>query len=154
MIYSPMKDDPLRSAIETVARGLDLRVVEASVSRHKGSTQIRVSVYGADGVDIDSCTALHRALLPRLEVLLPGQDLYLEVSSPGVDRNLKDAREFFVFLGRGVRCYRIDRSDWSGGVIVSADEEAVVLRRRGEEERIPYEAIAKAKLDYAQEVEG
>jgi len=153
VVYSLPKEDPIRSAAETVAEGLNLQIVEVTVSRHKGTTQAQIALYAPDGVDVEKCTTFHRALLPRLELLLPGQDLYVEVASPGIDRTLKDGREFCIFQGRGVRCYRIDTSDWSAGSIASADEVSVVLKTRNGEERIPYELIAKAKLDYSQEVE-
>jgi ribosome maturation factor RimP len=96
---------------------------------------------------IDDCSRLHRALLPRLELEFPGGGLYLEVSSPGIGRLIKDGSEFAHYIGKGVKCYRLDISDWTGGVLQSAGETGIVLETGEGEIPIPYDIIAKAKLD-------
>jgi ribosome maturation factor RimP len=100
---------------------------------------------------VDDCSRAHHALLPRLELAFPGQDLSVEVSSPGIDRLIKDGAEFAFYTGRGVRCYRTDISDWSAGILESAGETGIVLRGKDGSMNIAYEVIAKAKLDYSQE---
>jgi ribosome maturation factor RimP len=104
-------------------------------------------VYKNGIVGIDDCSAFHRASIPRLELAFPGQDLYVEVSSPGIDRLIKDGSEFACYMGRGVRCYRTDISGWSAGILESADEAGVVIEGKEGKIRIPYDCIAKAKLD-------
>ncbi|GHV62850.1 ribosome maturation factor RimP [Spirochaetia bacterium] len=148
----------LRDALEPVARGMGLSLVELTVSRHKGSgsssgrIQIRAVVYKKGIVGIDDCSAFHRACIPRLELAFPGADLYVEVSSPGIDRLIKDGSEFVHYVGRGVRCYRTDISGWSAGILESADETGIVLKVKEEKIRISYDLIAKAKLDFLEEV--
>jgi ribosome maturation factor RimP len=101
---------------------------------------------------VDDCSRLHQALLPRLELAFPDQDLYVEVSSPGIERLIKDGAEFAHYIGRGVKCFRTDISDWSSGILQSADETGLVLRGKTESIALNYGVIAKAKLDYSQEV--
>jgi ribosome maturation factor RimP len=95
---------------------------------------------------IADCSRLHRAALPRLELAFPGRDLYVEVSSPGIDRLIKDGNEFVHYTGRELCCYRTDISGWAEGVLVSSDEEKIVLRGKEGETVLPYTVIAKAKL--------
>ncbi|GHV48845.1 ribosome maturation factor RimP [Spirochaetia bacterium] len=143
----------LLDSLEPVARGMGLSLVELTLSRHKGRgsagarVQIRVVVYKKGIVGIDDCSAFHRSIIPRLELAFPGQDLYVEVSSPGIDRLIKDGAEFAHYVGRGVRCYRTDISDWSAGILETADEAGIVLGAKEEKIRIPYDLIAKARLD-------
>ncbi|MDR2607702.1 MAG: ribosome assembly cofactor RimP [Treponema sp.] len=171
MNYGRGKDDnSLLESIRPVVEGLGLDLIEATVSRHRGSVQIRVVVYRGAAltagisasfparpkekprpVGIDDCSRVHHAVLPRLELAFPGQELYLEVSSPGIDRLIRDGSEFAHYRGRGIRCYRTDISDWSSGILLSSDEEGIVLRNREGELSIPYSLIAKAKLDYSLE---
>jgi ribosome maturation factor RimP len=132
---------------------MDMSLVDMSVSRHKGSVQIRIIVYKSGNLGVNECSKVHHAVLPRLELQFPGQDLYVEVSSPGIDRNIKDASEFVHYLGRGIKCYRTDISDWSAGILESADEKGLVLKKGDDKMNVSYEIIAKAKLDYLQEVE-
>jgi ribosome maturation factor RimP len=100
---------------------------------------------------VEDCSRLHHALLPRLELAFPGEDLYVEVSSPGINRLIKDGSEFVHYLGRGVSCYRTDISAWTGGILAAADENGVTLESREGSLRVELEKIAKAKLDYTME---
>jgi ribosome maturation factor RimP len=144
--------DSLYNSLEPVIWGLGLSLVELTVSRHRGSVQIRAVVYKQGPLGVDDCSTAHHALLPRLELAFPGQDIYMEVSSPGIDRLIKDGAEFAYYIGRGIRCYRTDISDWSAGILDSANEQGIVLRGKEGMMNISYEIIAKAKLDYSQEV--
>ncbi|MDR1971902.1 MAG: ribosome assembly cofactor RimP [Treponema sp.] len=147
MHYSPPQPDPLFEALEPAARGLKLSLVEITVSRHRGSTQVRLVVYKDGDVGLEDCSAFHRSALPRLELAFPGQDLYVEVSSPGIDRLIKDGSEFRHYTGRPVRCYRVDTSDWFSGVLLSSSAEGIELEAGGTKVHLPYEIIAKARLD-------
>jgi ribosome maturation factor RimP len=138
---------PLYDSLEPVTRGLGLDLVELVVSRHRGSVQIRVVVYKKGPLGVDDCSRAHHALLPRLELAFSGQDIYVEVSSPGIDRLIKDGAEFVFYIGRGIRCYRTDISDWSAGILESANEKGLILRAKEGMLNLSYEVIAKAKLD-------
>jgi ribosome maturation factor RimP len=146
MRYTPMAADGLYDTIEPVVKGLGLDLIELTVSRHKGSVQVRAVVYKDGSVGTDDCSRVHRAIIPRMELSFPGQDIYLEVSSPGIERLLKDGAEFAHFIGKPVRCYRTDISDWTSGVLVSADERQIVIKGMNEMVNLSYGVIAKAKL--------
>jgi ribosome maturation factor RimP len=145
--YTPKPVDPVFDSLEPIAGGLGLSLVEFGVSRHKGSVQVRVTVYKKGDVGLNDCSAFHRAALPRLELAFPGQDLYVEVSSPGIDRLIKDGTEFACYTGHSVRCYRTDTSAWFSGVLVASDGEGVELETPQGLVRLPYGIIAKARLD-------
>ncbi|MDR2746717.1 MAG: ribosome assembly cofactor RimP [Treponema sp.] len=147
MRYTPPAPDPVTDTLEPIARFLKLSLVETTVSRHKGSVQVRIVVYKEGDVSHNDCSAFHRSALPRLELAFPGQDLYVEVSSPGIDRLIKDGGEFRHYLGRRIRCYRIDMSDWFSGVLIASDEKGIRLEKEGEEYPLSYDIIAKARLE-------
>lgn len=130
-----------------------MSILEITISRHRGSVQANLVVYKKEGVGVADCSRVHRAIEPRLSLAYPEQEIYIEVASPGIDRTLKNVSEFSVFTGRGVRCYRTDISDWTAGIVIETSENRLVLRNASGLVEIPYEAIAKAKLDYSQEVE-
>jgi ribosome maturation factor RimP len=134
-------------SLAPIARGLGLSLVELTVSRHKGSVQIRAVVYRKGDVSLEDCSAFHRAALPRLDLAFPGQDLYVEVSSPGIDRLIKDGREFEWYYGHGIRCYRTDTSAWFSGVLAGSDEKGIDLETGEGRVRLPYGIIAKARLE-------
>ena len=143
----------LREQLEAVLNGLELRLIELTVSRHRGSVQVRSVIYaGRTPLGVDECSRAHRAITPRLELAFPDQDIYLEVSSPGIDRLIKDGAEFAHYAGRGVRCYRTDITEWTAGILETADEKGIVLKTKEGVIKLEFDIIAKAKLDSLQEV--
>jgi len=142
----------LKESLEAVLTGLGLRLIELTISRHRESVQIRAVIYNGKSIGTDDCSKAHRAVMPRLELAFEGQDIYLEVSSPGIDRLIKDGAEFANYMGRGVRCYRADISDWTAGILESADEKGIIIKTKEGNVRIDFDIIAKARLDPSQEV--
>jgi ribosome maturation factor RimP len=151
MRYTPKEAEPVFDSLEKVVRGLGMALIELIVSRHRGSVQIRAVVdrsgSGDSPIGTDECSRVHRAIIPRLELAFPGKDLYVEVSSPGINRLIKDGAEFSFYLGRGIRCYRTDISDWTGGILLAADSEGITLQGKDGELALSYGIIAKARLD-------
>ena len=136
----------IRTQMEEVLKGLGYCLIELAVSRHKGSVQVRVVIYNGKPIGTDDCTKVHRAILPRLELAYPEQDIYLEVSSPGTDRLIKDRAEFTHYLGKGVRCYRTDITEWTTGILESAGENEITLKTKEGVIKVNFDIIAKAKL--------
>ena len=105
-------------------------------------------------VGVNDCARVHRALLPRLEAVLDSQDIYMEVASPGMERLIKNPAEFALFVGRYVRVWDSQITDWVAGKIISSDDQSITLELVGDgvtEEpaqvsTIPYQRISKAKL--------
>lgn len=137
---------PYYQDCEPLISGLGYNLVELVVFKRHSAWQIKVVITGPEGVGIADCSRVHRALLPRLEAILSSQDMYIEVTSPGLDRIIKNANEFSVFSGKAVKLWHVDLSDWITGTIVSSDSDSVTLLMDDGEKTIPYEKIAKAKL--------
>ena len=166
MLYTGRKAgrDPaeeLIQSLEPLIQALGLSLIEFSVFHQKGrrgsppGIQLRAVVMSSGAsTSLEDCSRVHRLILPRLELAFPEQDLHLEVSSPGIDRLIKDGREFAHYIGRGVKCYRSDISDWTAGFLRAADEEKIVLEVEAGEISLPYEIIAKAKLNAANGIGG
>jgi len=136
----------LKAQLEEILEGLGFRLVELVVSKHRGSVQVRVVIYNGTSISTDDCSKAHRAMTPRLELAFSGNDIYLEVSSPGINRLIKNGVEFTHYLGRGIRCYRTDISDWTAGILETVDEKGIVLKIKEGALRLEFDIIAKAKL--------
>ncbi|MCL2264455.1 MAG: ribosome assembly cofactor RimP [Treponema sp.] len=137
----------VRETLKTILDGLGYKLIELTVSRHKGSVQIRAVIYNGSGIGTNDCTKVHRVIMPRLEIAFDGQEIYLEVSSPGIDRAIKDGMEFTHYLGRGVRCYRTDITEWTAGILESAGENGIILKTEDGRVNLKFDIIAKAKLN-------
>ena len=156
--FSSMLFLDLASLIEPMG----YKLVEASRSEHKGTVSLRMLCYkGGDGITTEDLEAIYNVVYPRYSVLWT-RDLELEVSSPGINRNIKDIGEFKIFLGKTVRVYAQSKSSYVVGKIEKADDDNLYLssyliedtREEGEEIRIEYSDISKAKLDYVTEAKG
>jgi len=141
------EETSISEPLKTVLKGLGFNLVELVISRHRGSVQIRVVIYNGKSIGTDDCSKAHRAIMPRLELNYPEVDIYLEVSSAGIDRSIKDGEEFALYKGKGVRCYRTDISDWTAGILQSADENRILIKTKEGEESLSFDIIAKAKLE-------
>jgi ribosome maturation factor RimP len=143
---------------------MGMSLIEIDVFHRKGrgggSVQVKAVVLAKETTGLAECALAHHAIFPRLELAFPGKDVFLEVSSPGIHRVIKDGGEFAYFIGRGVKCYRTDISDWTEGVLLAADEEKIVLESFPAESRASpegalkdgeivlfYETIVKARLN-------
>lgn len=140
----------LYSDISSILQGMDLALVDLAVSRHGKSVHVRVVLYAQAGVGIDECARAHRAIQPGLEARYGEDGFDLEVSSPGIDREIRDPREYLVFAGRGVRLTLSDGTEKSGRVS-SFDGDTLVLTVGGESVAVPIAGIRKGKLDSSQE---
>jgi len=143
------RKDELFEPLGRLIGGIGMALIDLSVFHgRRGGVQVKAVVMasGRDDTGVEDCARAHRLIMPRLELAFPGRDISLEVSSPGIDRLIKDGSEFVHFIGRELRCYRVDISDWTTGILRAADEEKIVLEAEGGEAILSYETIAKARL--------
>lgn len=135
-----------------LVEGLGFKLVDLKIIPAKTLTKISAMIAAADpaqNIGVNDCAKVHRALLPRLEALLGTEETTMELTSPGIEHNIKNAAEFTVFTGRDVRIWDKTVTDWVGGVIESADEKQVTMKTEaGETISVLYENIAKAKFIY------
>ena len=109
-------------------------------------------IHSEEGVTISDCSKVSKLLGPALEVEEIIEGAYvLEVSSPGVDRPLKKAKDFVRFRGQPARLSTHDAVDgktFFQGTIAEANAESVTMEVSGEWIEIPYENVAKANLEF------
>jgi ribosome maturation factor RimP len=149
MKFSTKEPDALYNNLEAVVHGLDLALIEATVSRQRSGVTVRAVVCrrGADGhTGLAECALVHRAIMPRVELAFPGEPVFVEVSSPGLERQIKSAGEFRHYVGKQIACYRTDTSNWSCGVLENAGENDITIRENGEMLHLDYNVIGKARL--------
>ncbi len=160
MLKSDAEEYTLFNEIKSLVSGFSLLPVEVTQSDLKGRTQLRVILYKRESeITLDELEAAYNIIYPRYSVLFSDRDLSLEVSSPGLERSFKDTYEFTVFTGKRVRLYSTLYSSYVKGIIKEADDSSVILtqyfiedrKEGGDEIKIEYSTIAKAKLDYSWE---
>ena len=121
-------------------------VVEAQLRPVRKSIQVSVFIHRPEGVGLDDCTKVYRTVMPRLEVMLDSRNINLEISSPGISRNIKYFREFALFTGFLIKIMGQGGNDWVTGTLKSADEKEIVLATEDGERRYGSSDIVKAKI--------
>ena len=123
----------------------DTFLVELSI---KSGNNIRVFIDADNGLNIDKCSKLNKALYKHLEeaALFPDNDFSLEVSSPGLEEPLKLMRQYQKNIGRLVE---VDMNDGSSkeGRLISANEQEVELEQTQGKGKKAIKIIINVKLD-------
>lgn len=143
---------------EPIADMMGLTVVDVDYREARGKGLLRVYVdrrgrggTAAGGVTMEECEEFSRHLSDELDARDPIAGSYLlEVSSPGLDRELTKERDFLIFSGRKV-FLRTRRQEEFRGFLLGLEEGRVVLDRPEGIICLPLEEVALARLD---EVEG
>jgi ribosome maturation factor RimP len=112
---------------------------------------LRVFIDRSDGVSIDDCVRVTKALGVVLDGIesIPGP-YNLEVSSPGADRPLTKREHFERFLGERARVeYREEDGNKVSvrGEVAGVDADHVFLSADGEQRRIALGTILRANLE-------
>ncbi len=80
----------VRDMAEPLADSLGIWVWDVEFVKEGARHVLRITVDSEEGIDINDCEKLHRAIDPLLdEADLIEEQYYLEVSSPGIERELK-----------------------------------------------------------------
>ncbi len=145
-------EDIIYTEIEGVITGMGFSIVECRLGRSKQLNHISIVVFSKEGVGSNDCAAISRNIYPRLEMIPGLDDIALQVSSPGINRNIKSPEEYSIFKGRGVKLLTEAGTDWIAGIIADFDENILTLEQEQGRLKIELKNIRKARLDYTQEV--
>ncbi len=134
-----------------VARELGLELVGAVFQTHYSPPVLRVDVRNSQaGTSLEDCEKMSRSLEATLDAAELIPDAYvLEVSSPGISRQLSADREFRAFKGFTVTVKTgepIDGQQQWEGQLVKRDDDAVYINRKGRPIAIPRALVAEVQL--------
>ena len=106
-------------------------IVDVIVSARKGPKKVLVIVDGDNGVSIDDCALLSRALSNELdEKPILDEAFTLEVSTPGLDQPLKLKRQFVKNVGRRLKVKTADKI-MEGKLEAVSDDTITLLEETG-----------------------
>ncbi len=122
--------------------------MEMARKETKFGLQVKVVIYHYSGVGVDDCETVYKTIMPKIELTEETEEINLEVTSPGITRNIKNAVEFSIFLDREVKVL-LEDEDWIEGTIIGAHPEKLSLRVEDSIREIPIADIRKAKLTFS-----
>jgi ribosome maturation factor RimP len=139
-----------------VARDLGVELYDLRVEFEGPRKVLRVFLEKEGGVLLGEITSFSRRFAALLEVEDPVEGAYvLEVSSPGLNRQLTRPSHFLASSGRRVRVILrelVEGCRSFTGSVESADDESVVFSREGKPSlRVPYALLRSARIEVSQE---
>lgn len=107
--------EKIKSLAEKILKDERFFIVDVIAKASTGKQKVLVLLDGDEGVNIDDCAELSRALGRYIEENEVIENAYvLEVSSPGLDHPLKLDRQFVKNIGRQFRVHLKDGSSVEG----------------------------------------
>ncbi|THA30484.1 ribosome maturation factor RimP [Streptomyces sp. A1277] len=151
---STTQSERLRGLVEPLVSAEQLELEEIEVSRAGRRRVLRIVVDSEEGVELDACAELSRAISAKLdETDAMGEDEYvLEVSSPGADRPLTEHRHYVRATGRLARLTLHEGGELVARIL-AVDEDGLDLEvpgvkgRKPTARRIAFAEIAKARVE-------
>jgi ribosome maturation factor RimP len=144
--------DTVREAIEPTVTELGYRIWDVTYQKLGADYHLEVTIDSDEGINIDDCEKVHRAIDPILDELDPIEDFYyLEVSSPGIERELKSDEHIELSIGQKVLCKLFTAKDGKKsitGTLIAQDKESVTVDEGGYETVIGKSEIAKLTTVY------
>src|SRR4029077_21172183 len=100
------RDDRIEEIIQPVLSDHGLLLVDLEWRPHRPRGVLRIFVDKPAGVKVGDCERVSREIGDVLDVSGLISEAYdLEVSSPGLDRQLRSDREYRWAIGKAVRCW-------------------------------------------------
>jgi len=129
----------------------ELKLVDIEYIK-EGKPVLRIYIYNPEGTTIENCEFVSR----RIGAILDVEDLIpysytLEVSSPGLDRKLKNKEEYEIFKGRDIKIFTsepVNEKTFFRGKLLGLEDNDVKIEEDNKETKIPLEKINKAQLDF------
>ena len=141
--------ETVRELAEPIAESLDCWVWDVEFVKEGTRKILRITIDSEEGIDINVCEKMHRAIDVVLDEVDPiSEPYYLEISSPGIERELKTPMHIEACEGWDVevKLYApIDGLKVFRGVLLSSDNEEEIKIKVGEEEKT-FEKQAVAKI--------
>ncbi len=151
----------IRAIAERVAQSRGLEVFDVQYRRESPGWVLRVildrvpagdAASGGEGVTVEDCQRVSEDLGTILDVEDPIEHAYtLEVSSPGLDRPLRDAADYRRFAGRLAKIVLAEAIDgqkhFRGRLQGVEDSDVLLATGEGRTVRIPLGVIARARLE-------
>ena len=139
--------ETVREAIEPTVSELGYSIWDITYAKIGADYHLEITIDSENGINIDDCERVHRAIDPILDECDPIEGFYyLEVSSPGVERELRTEEHIALSVGERVEAKLFASRDGKRsfiGELLGLSDGSVLIECDGETVSIPRADIAK-----------
>lgn len=136
--------------IEPLLKETSYEIYDVEYVKEGSEWYLRIYIDKDGGIDLDDCETVTDLINDPLDELDPiSEPYFLEVSSPGVERNLKSTEHFQSAIGEKIRVKtfaKIDNKKEWVGTLIGFNEEGITVNAEGKNVNIPFDKIAKANI--------
>ena len=147
--------DTVREIIEPTVTDLGYRIWDVTYSKIGADYHLEITIDSDEGIGIEDCEKVHRAIDPILDEYDPIEGFYyLEVSSPGIERELRTEEHISSCIGFAVEAKLFAPKDGRKVIVgtLSAYADGNVTITEGDVETvIPRADISKLSTIYTEE---
>ena len=144
--------ETVREAILPTVTELGYRIWDITYGKIGADYHLEITIDSDEGIDIDDCEKVHRAIDPILDEVDPIEGFYyLEVSSPGVERELRTEEHITLSVGERVEAKlfaALDGKKSIVGTLRGLEDGEVVVECAEQTVRIPKADISKLTTLY------
>lgn len=123
-------ENTIRGLVAEKIEGTDYYILEVDI---KPGNVIKVELESMGPVSISDCVDISRQIEHNLD--RDAEDFSLQVTSPGLDKPLRDYRQYVKNIGRNLKVQRTEGSEVEGE-LVAADQDGIKLHTK-RKERVP-----------------
>lgn len=146
--------EALEAFVRKEVEGLGYDLVELRIggTGRRPLLDVRIDHHDGEKITVDECAQVSRSIEPQLDASgLVGENYVLEVSSPGVERPLRNAADWRRFAGRTAKVLAPSLGGRLEVEVVGVDDSsgepmAVMREERGTEHRVPLTEVREARL--------
>ena len=146
--------DTVREAIEPTVTGLGYRIWDVTYSKIGADYHLEITIDQDAGIGIDDCERVHRAIDPILDECDPIEGFYyLEVSSPGIERELRTEEHILACIGERVEAKLFSAKDGRKsyeGKLLGLEDGRVIIDEDGTEATLLRTEISKLTTVYTE----
>ncbi|MBQ7012247.1 MAG: ribosome maturation factor RimP [Clostridia bacterium] len=139
----------VEALVSPVAEELGIYVWDVEFAKRGPDNYLTVTIDSDEGIDIDICEKMHRAIDPLLdEADLIDKAYMLEVSSPGIERDLKREEHFEWAVGEIVEAKLfapLNGTKTVKGLLTAFDSESITLQTSNGDTVLDRKNVSKAK---------
>ena len=134
--------------VAPVAEEMDIILWDVEFVKEGSKKILRITIDSEEGIDINICEKFHRTIDPMLDEADPiDESYYLEVTSPGVEREIKTDMHISMCIGEKVelKLYapKNGSKTFTGNLLGLSDEGRVVIDLGSDKVEFEKNEIAK-----------
>ena len=147
--------ETVREAILPTVSELGYRIWDVTFNKIGADYHLEITIDSDAGINIDDCERVHRAIDPILDECDPVEGFYyLEVSSPGIERELRTEEHILLCIGEVVEAKLFAPLEGRRsfcGTLLAYEDGTVTISEDGSEYKIQRSDISKLSTVYVED---